>query len=165
MRAALLVLAVLLVSCNSPAPDPPAAAASPASADTSVVRRTGTVRVVGSAPVNVEVTLQDESNRRVAVGGPLAEEIGRLSGAVVEVQGRLLDGRMQATGYQIRSVNGAPALTGTVERAEGGGLQLRTEAGEVIHLSGAQPHLRAGQKVWVQGTRTMQVQSYGVIRP
>ncbi len=164
MRSAILLLAVLAMGCNARAPEPPASAAAPAVADTNVVRRTGTVRVVGSAPVDVRVMLQDEE-RGVTLGGPLAEEIGRLSGAEVEVQGRLSNGVLEATGYQIRSVNGSPALMGTVERAAAGGLQLRTESGEVIRLSGAEPHLRAGQKVWVQGARTMQVQSYGVIRP
>lgn len=165
MRSALLLLTLAAMACASPAPEPPQAAAEPAAADTSLVRRVGTVRVVGSAPLNIQVMLQDQGGRGVAIHGPLAREIERLSGVEVEVQGRMHQGALEASGYQVRAVDGAPAVMGTVERATDGGLQLRTEQGQILKLSGADAHLRAGQKVWVQGTQTLQVQSYGVIRP
>ncbi len=160
-----LPLAAVLAACNSPQSEPPRSAAAPVATDTGVVQRVGVVRVVGSAPVDIRVTVQEQDGQRVAIHGPLAAEIGRLSGAEVEVEGRPHNGGLEATRYRVRAVHGAPVVTGTVERAPGGGLQLRTEQGEVVRLSGADEHLRVGQKVWVQGPSTIQVQTYGVIRP
>jgi hypothetical protein len=135
-------------------------------ADTMVVEQThvGTVRVVGAAPVDVQVVLETARSLNVRLQGPLRAEIGRLAGAELEVDGHASDGAFHATGYRVRSIDGRPVVLGMVEAAPGGGLQLRTEDGVLIGLSGA-GGLRIGQKIWVQGQATLQVQSYGVIRP
>jgi hypothetical protein len=160
MRFQIPMLAVLLAACapqNGEAVNgtPPRAQED---------RAVGTVAVVGSAPMNVAVVIRD-GRGDVRVEGPLREEIRTLAGAVVEVRGRMADRALQASGYEIRSVNGRPVETGTVERGASGGLQLRRSDGSTVALSGGGSNLRAGQKVWVQGPASVVVQSYGVITP
>jgi hypothetical protein len=135
-------------------------------AETMVVEQShiGTVRVVGSPPVDVQVVLETGTSASLRVEGPLRAEIGRLAGAEVEVDGHTSDNTFHATGYRVRSVDGRPVVSGTVEASPGGGLQLRTEDCLLIGLAGADG-VRIGQKIWVQGQSTLQVQSYGVIRP
>lgn len=159
MRTLALLLALGLAAC---APRTPAPAAQPQGVD----RVVGKVRVVGSAPVNVRVVVHDTAAGTVTVEGPLAPEIRALSGAVVEVWGTPAPrSALEAAGYRIVSVDGAPVVVGVVERAPGGGLLLRKERGEVVHLTGGMSQLRPGQKVWVQGPETVRVQTYGVITP
>lgn len=125
----------------------------------------GRLAVVGSAPVNVRLSLQMADGRSVYVTGPAAAELRTLAGAEVEVEGRMEGGAFEARGYRIRAVDGRPVLSGTVEAAPGGGLQLRLEDGSAVRLGGGADRLRAGQKVWVQGPTQVQVQTYGVIVP
>lgn len=158
MRVALVGL-VLLAGCTpttipSPGPEVPGEA-----------WRAGTVRVVGSAPMSVQVVLEAERGSQVVLTGPLAGELQAVRGARVAVRGQERRGTLEATEYVVREVDGRPVVSGRVERAPDGGLQLRTLAGEVVHLSGATNELRVGQKVWVQGAQAVRVQSYGVIRP
>jgi hypothetical protein len=176
MRRELLLLSLLMAGCTpqngeraNAAPTPqPAAEQARAAADTTAVR--GTVAVVGSAPVNVAVVVREANGGSTLVEGPLAPEIGRLSGAEVEVTGTRrpdpLHGQsVHATDYVVHAVDGRPVVSGVVERRPDGRLQLRADDGRTITLSGGEDHLRPGQKVWVQGPVTVQVQSYGVIRP
>ncbi len=163
MRLQLFLLGFLLAAC-SPSPQPMQTPA-PLAGDGEETSVTGTVRVVGSAPVNVQTVLQEGDAPSVRVTGPLTGEIERLSGARVTVWGRIAGGAVEAERYEVVSVDGRPVVTGVVERAPGGGLQLRTDRGEVLRLDGADAHLRVGQKVWVQGPATVQLQSFGVIRP
>jgi hypothetical protein len=160
-----LLLASILVGCapqnahNGPHPEH--------GADSAAVR--GTVAVVGSAPVNLSTVVRG-ADGDVRIDGSLAMEIGRLSGAEVEVFGErrtdaMYGSAVAATSYRIVSVGGAPAVMGVVERGTDGALQLRTEEGEVVRLSGPTGGLRIGQKVWVQGPSSMEVRSYGVVRP
>lgn len=162
----ILLLAVApLLSCAQPRPEAPSP--SPDAGDGRVV---GTVRVVGSAPVNVQVVVRRADGGNVRVVGPLSEEVRRLSGAEVAVSGPLepspdpmADGQIRADGYEILSVDGRPVITGVVESRTGEWTLLRTAAGEPVYLSGAPAELRVGQKVWVQGPRSVVVQSYGVL--
>lgn len=158
MRRVLVGL-VLLAGCTpttipSPGPEVPGEA-----------WRAGTVRVVGSAPMSVQVVLEPETGSQVVLTGPLAGELRAVRGARVAVRGKGSRGTLEATEYVVQEVDGRPVVTGTVERAADGGLQLRTRAGEIVSLSGAIDGLRTGQKVWVQGTEAVRVQSHGVIRP
>jgi hypothetical protein len=132
----------------------------------------GVVRVVGSAPVNVHVMVQPEGGRPVRVAGPLRAEIQRLAGARVAVRGRLepspdpmAETQVEATDYEILSVDGEPVIFGTVESRADGWTILRTRGGELVYLAGAAEALRPGQKVWVQGPSARIVQSYGVVTP
>lgn len=130
---------------------------------------TGRVGLAGSAPVDVRVRLQPAQGPSVWVDGPLRAEIGRLTGAQVEVRGRLDAGTFTAHAYRIVSVDGRPVVMGTVEAAAAGGLRLRTGDGRTVRLGSPPAEIRAGQKVWVQGPGDpavqVQVQTFGVIAP
>jgi hypothetical protein len=156
MRAAALALAAcgLATACVPPSTGPGG-----------VETLRGRPAVVGSAPMNVQVSLRAEDGRSITLTGALAPELGRLSGAEVEVEGLLAGSEMEATAYRIVSVDGRPVVLGIVETAPGGGLQLRLDDGGVVVLgAGAEP-LRPGQKVWVQGVSRLHVQTFGVVVP
>ena len=90
-------------------------------------RLVGTVRVVGSAPVNVKVVLRPSGGGDVELAGPLAEELRRLPGAEVAVSGpvepapdpladrrvRVLLGTARARCPGLRHVLGPEDLDGT----------------------------------------------------
>ena len=156
----LVLLIVASAGCVAPAPPRPGTAANAPAADSLA----GTLRVVGSAPMNVRVVIQSEGGS-TNVGGPLADELRRLSGAEVTLAGRREAGAFVASGYRVRSIDGRPATLGTVEGAEGPYLRLRTADGEIVYLVSAPDELRPGQKVWVQGPRGVIVQSFGTVRP
>lgn len=159
MRLLLALLA--LASCTPARPAPPAEAPS-GRGDTTVV---GTVRVVGSAPVNVQVVVQDQAGHTTELTGPLVGEVRRLAGAVVAVTGRAEGRRLEISRYEIRSVDGQPVVMGVVEKIQDGYAYLRTPDGKLVYLAGGIQQLRVGQKVWAQGPSTLHVQSYGVITP
>lgn len=161
-----LLLAAACVPQNGETNSTPAVR--PAGMDTVHVR--GTVAVVGSTPVDVAVVIRGEDGETSRIDGPLAEEIGRLARAVVEVTGtQQRDPRygyvVYASHYDVRSVDGRPVITGVVELAPDGQLQLRTDDGTVVRLAVGTDQIRPGQKIWIQGPATVQVQSFGVIRP
>ncbi len=134
---------------------------------------TGTIQVVGSAPVNVQVVLQPEAGPAMRVVGELAGEVARLGSATVTVRGRvspspdpIVAREIEATGYQIVAVNGAPVIVGEVVSVDASGnARLRTEDGGEVMVTGAPASFRVGQKVWIQGPRSVTVQSYGTLRP
>lgn len=161
MRALLPLALAVLAGCPPPAPR----AQEPE-------RLAGRVAVVGSAPMNVRLSLRTADGRGVFLEGPAAAELRALGGVEVEVEGRMEGGVFQARGYRVVSVDGRPVLVGVVEAAPGGGLQLRLADGAAVRLAGGADRLRAGQKVWVQGpeqaqgsVRQVQVQTFGVIVP
>lgn len=156
MRSGSFSLALLLAACA------PAMENAAANGQAEVQ---GTVQVVGSEPMSTYPVLQGEDGATYTLSGPLDPELRRLSGARVEVRGERQGRNLAATDYRIVSVGGQPVEMGMVERAPGGGLQLRQADGGVVALSGAASNLRVGQKVWVQGptTRAVTVQTYGVI--
>jgi hypothetical protein len=164
IRAALGAL-VLIVSACQPGPPDPSLGSAPADSAPGETWRAGTVRITGSAPMDVRVVIQEEGQRDLAVAGPLAEEIARLAGAEVAIRGRVRSGSIEASDYSVRALDGRPAVVGVVERTPGGDLTLRTRDGRVLPLSGATAELRPGQKVWVQGPEAITVQAHGVLRP
>jgi hypothetical protein len=159
MRVLILLIAAS-AACVAQPPAPPAGAAR-AEAGDSVV---GTLRVVGSAPVNVRLVIQSDAGTST-VGGPLREELRRLAGAEVTLLGRRDGADFVASDYRVRSIDGRPVTLGTVEALEGEYLRLRTRDGELVYLVGAPTQLQPGQKVWVQGPRGVVVQSFGTVRP
>lgn len=170
-RPLALLVALALAGCAAQPPEPPDSA--PASAaEGGSERLVGTVRVVGSAPMNVSVVLQPPGGGSVQLVGPLRDELRRLAGAEVAVDGPsepspdpLADRQLRVDRYEILSVDGEPVLSGTVEGRSGEWLLLRTTAGELVYLGGATSGLAEGQKVWVQGPRAVIVQSHGIVRP
>lgn len=161
-----LLLAAL--GCSAQPGEQPGATPAPGGGE----RVEGVVRVVGSAPVGVRVVLTPDGGKQIQLAGPLRDELRALSGARVAVSGAsapapdpMVDRQITVADYEILSVDGQPVTAGTVEGRTGEWTVLRTEAGELVYLGGATDELRAGQKVWVQGPRSLIVQSYGVLRP
>jgi hypothetical protein len=157
----LILLIVATAGCVSPSPAPVRSASGGAAAGDSLL---GTLRVVGSAPMNVRLTLQTATGS-TTVSGPLGDELRRLAGAEVVLRGRSNGTDFVATDYRIRSVDGRPVTMGTVLSASGPYLQLRTAEGEIVYLVSPPPQIQPGQKVWVQGPRGVIVQSYGTVKP
>lgn len=164
MKMPALLALVLLTACSTAQPE--TVDTIPHGGD----RYTGVVRIVGSAPVNVHVVLQPQEGRALQLAGPLASELEQLSGAVVSVRGSvspspdpMMDRRIEVESYDIVSVDGQPVISGVVEGRMNDWTLLRTDAGELIYLTGPAETFRAGQKVWVQGPSARIVQSYGVI--
>ena len=156
----LVLMAVLLGACTRPSAVPPAGGGS-----AQEERVVGVPSSVGSAPMNVRTQLAAEGGGNLYVTGPLSNEIRSLAGARVAVWGRRgPDRALEATNYEILSVNGRPVVMGVVERASDGSLHLRTGDGRTVRLQGAPPAFRPGMKVWVQGPGNITVQTYGVVR-
>ncbi|MEX2583678.1 MAG: hypothetical protein WD766_10410 [Gemmatimonadota bacterium] len=170
MRHSIVLMAVL-IGC-APRGEPTDSIPLPEAAAERGEALIGFVRIVGSAPVNVQVVLQPEEGRSVRLVGPLVSELERLSGVLVAVRGEIresadpiVDREIEATGYEILGVDGQPVVTGEITSISGGTAVLRTEAGHEIVLPAPPGELRVGQKVWVQGPQSLSVQSYGIIRP
>jgi hypothetical protein len=157
-----------LVACVPPAGEQPDAIPGGAAGEDAV---RGVLRVAGSQPVNVQVMLDNLDGSGLIVDGPMRDELRQLSGAEVVVYGRI-EGegqgpggrRIAAADYEIVAINGEPVVMGTVQNAMNDWTVLRTRSGELVYLSSAPDGLQAGQKVWVQGPRSVVVQSYGVVR-
>lgn len=161
--ASVLVPAVLLAGCsqkNRAEEDPMAAGDSV----------TGTVRQVGSTPFTRIVVEGEDASAQIT--GPLEEEIGRLVGARVRVVGTAAeeeegpDGALEATGYEILSVDGATPRMGILRHTRGEGYHLVAEDGEEVALEGVPDGLgtRVGAKVWVVLSDVGSVQRYGILR-
>lgn len=155
-----LLLALVLMAACAPA----GTASSPSPSAQSGDSIGGTLRVVGSAPMNVRLVLEGPGGN-TGVAGPLADELRRLAGAEVMLTGRREGSTITATDYRIVSVNGQPATLGTVESVTGSYVQLRTAEGELVYLAGTSGQFQVGQKVWVQGPRAVVVQTFGTVRP
>lgn len=166
MRRVILVLAATAGAACAPAPPPADSASAGATSmtQTGSGEVTGEVAVVGSAPMNVQVVVRSAGSS-VRVEGALRDEIGRLSGAQVAVSGRMGRGTIEASRYRVISVDGRPVLFGTVERAADGSLALRLDDGGTVSLRGATTAFRPGQRIWVQGPTSVQVQVFGIARP
>jgi hypothetical protein len=161
---------MLVLGC-APRGEPADSVPSPAGAVPSGAGTVGTVRIVGSAPMNVQVVLQPDTGRSISLTGSLRAELEQLAGARVAVEGEIarsadpiVDRSIEATRYTILAVNGRPVVTGEIVSMNAGIARLRTESGEQIELRGVPDSFRVGQKVWVQGPKSLTVQTYGLIR-
>jgi hypothetical protein len=160
---------LLLTSCVAAEPPADSVATSPVPAAEGVL---GTVRIVGSAPMNVQLILQPENGRGIRVMGPLQAEIERLAGIRVRLEGvispapdPMVDRQIEATDYEIISVDGQPVVMGEIVAIHGSSGTLQTADGEEVQLTAIPAEFRVGQKVWVQGPGSIVVQSYGTIKP
>lgn len=163
--SALCVLTLTACASRCSCPEDAAAAAQ----DLDVVR--GTVEGMMPDPTRA-VNFRVDDGRLLQVTGERAGEIARLTGAEVELRG--FEGAaaprptFDALAYRVLSVNGLPALTGTLA-VEQGRVVLHLEDGERLTLRGADSLAegRTGAKVWVTGERdgsVLVVASLGVIR-
>ena len=131
----------------------------------------GEVRIVGSAPVNVQTVIRTEEGN-VRVTGALAGEVARLGGARVAVYGPvraspdpIVDREVRVERYEVISIDGRPVIVGEIVAVRGADVVLRTDDGEEITMRGSPPGFQVGQRVWVQGPVSVAVQSHGTIRP
>jgi hypothetical protein len=163
----MLVLLAAMAACAprlDPRDSPPSGPQEPS--------HVGTVQIVGSAPVNVQVVLQPGDGAAIRLTGALVSELERLQGARVAVRGPtspapdpLVSRQVDVQWYEIISIDGRPVVLGEIIAVEGGVARLRTEDGSEVVLPGAPASFRVGQKVWVQGPQSITVQSYGTVRP
>lgn len=100
----------------------------------------------------------------MTITGPLAAEIGRAAGAEVWVSGTRAAAELEAARYQIRTVDGEPAVDGTLA-SDGGQLVLVTPGGRRAIARPPQA-LRGmvGARVWLVGSLDGTIASYGVLR-
>jgi|GEM_PF-2214458 hypothetical protein len=164
MRSMAVGLVFFAAACARPVPATPAGGEGGSAGGGREARVEGIVAVVGSAPMDVHVTVRPDAGRSVYVTGPLAAEVRSLAGARVEVRGKEGRGSIEATDYDVVSVDGRPVIAGTVERGADGALMLRRRDGSTLRLRGAPASFAPGMKVWVQGTTPGTVQTFGVMR-
>jgi hypothetical protein len=104
--------------------------------------------------------------RRVEITGSLSTVIGRVAGAEVSVTGTPSGTQLAASRFIVRSVDGQPAIDGTL-RTEGGALYIVTENGSRTRIAAPPPPLvgKEGARVWITGDPAKGVQSFGFIDP
>lgn len=129
----------------------------------------GAVRVVGNEPFSRAV-VEPEEGEPAAVDGPYRGEIRRLAGAVVRLSGRIEEGgypgrTLEASSYEIVSVDGVRPLLGTLE-ADSAGFRLAFPHGGEHRLTAVSGPLsdRLGALVWVVLDDRGGVARYGVLR-
>ena len=142
-------------------PKPVGTVASAALADT--VR--GKVSVVGTS-FDKHFMIVESARRRVEVVGPLAATIGRVAGTDIVAWGRLNGTQLEATSFIVRSVEGQPAIDGTLRTADGA-LFIVEADGKRTRIAAPPPPLRGrdGARVWITGDPSQGVASFGFIDP
>jgi hypothetical protein len=126
----------------------------------------GIVSVVGTDRDRRVMIARPGSGRRVAITGPLAPLIGHVAGADVAVVGALSGSSLEATRFLVKTVDGAPALDGTL-KAEGSALYIVTADGTRTRIVAPPPPLLGhdGARVWITGDPSRGVTSFGFIDP
>lgn len=136
--------------------------AGPAASEDSV---RGIVSITGTS-FDRHVMIASAGNRRVEISGALARLIGQVSGAEVIVRGRM-DGRnFDASSFVVRSVDGQPAIDGTL-KTESGALYIVEASGTRTRIIAPPPPLQGqdGARVWVTGDLAKGVSAFGFIDP
>ncbi len=121
--------------------------------------------MVGSVPIT-QVVLRPPAGRSITLTGPLADEIRSASGADVWVRGRRVDDRtFEVSSYAVRTVDGVPAVTGTLT-ADGNRLVLVDDVGRRHVVASPPASLRehVGGRVWISGDLSTGLAAYGVLR-
>lgn len=115
----------------------------------------------------------EDSDGAFRLTGSLEEELRRLSGAEVEVDGERVraypDEGLDVDSYEILRIDGEKPHVGVVEVDEDGAVCLRQDE-ECFRLAGAPEGMREREdaRIWVVGEkreREIRLASYGVIRP
>ena len=125
----------------------------------------GIVAVVGTSLDSRVVLRPPRGGRSVTLIGPMARDVGRLSGADVWANGtRDEHGQLRVSRYSVRSVDGNAALDGTLI-ARGERMFLVTRDGEQHPLENAPTSLKShvGARVWITGATGNGPIVYGVI--
>jgi hypothetical protein len=126
----------------------------------------GIVSVVGTSFEKRVMVAEQGTQRRIEVVGPQASVIGHVAGAELSVAGLVTGTRIDATRFVVRSVDGQPAIDGTL-RTEGGILYIVSHAGTRTRIVTPPPPLvgRDGARVWITGDPAKGVSSFGFIDP
>jgi hypothetical protein len=126
----------------------------------------GIVSVVGTSFEKRVMIAVSGAQRRVEIVGPQSRLVGHLAGAEVSVAGKLSGTRLEATGFLVRSVDGLPAIDGTL-KSEGGAMYIVTANGARTRFVATPPPFvgHEGARVWVTGDPARAVQSFGFIDP
>lgn len=143
----------------TPPKSPPPAAASSMDSVRGIVSVTGT-------SFDRHVMIAAGGNRRVEITGSLVRLIGHVAGADVSASGKT-DGRnFDASSFVVRSVDGQPAIDGTL-KTEGGALYIVTANGTRTRITAPPPPLQGqdGARVWITGDPSKGVSAFGFIDP
>ncbi|HYX80912.1 MAG TPA: hypothetical protein VE714_00870 [Gemmatimonadales bacterium] len=126
----------------------------------------GIVAVVGTSfDSRVVVRPLAGGGRPVTLIGPQSKTVGRLSGADVWVAGpRDEHGQLAVSRFAVRTVDGLPALDGTLI-ARGDRLLLVTRDGKQHAIGNPPPALRdhVGARIWLTGPLDQGPVTYGII--
>jgi hypothetical protein len=160
VRSLMVLLLVAGFACAAPSRDSAANGVDSAGRE----RLQGFLRLVGSAPMNVRLVIQDGAGSTTLTGA-LATELRRAVGAEVLVFGRRDGAAFLVDDYRIVAIDGRPVVMGVVEGETGDYVRLRTPEGELVYVVGATGQFRTGQKIWVQGPRGVVVQTFGTLQP
>ena len=133
-------------------------------AGTDTVR--GTISVVGSAVDEQVIVRPSGGGAPVTLLGSQSALLGRLSGVDAWISGKRDGGRrMTVDRFLVRSVDGVPAIDGTLI-ARDGGYAIVTTADHAEHpIVNPPPALRShvGARVWVTGALETGAITFGVI--
>ena len=145
-------------------PNAPAGDANTARSDAADTAR-GIVAVVGTSFESRVVIRPAKGGRPITLAGPQANTVGRLSGTDVWVTGtRDASGQITVSRFVVRTVNGQPALDGTlVTRRDQ--LFIVTRDGKQHPITSPPQALRdrVGARVWVVGPPDRPPVTFGVI--
>ncbi|KPJ88604.1 MAG: hypothetical protein AMS18_13380 [Gemmatimonas sp. SG8_17] len=129
----------------------------------------GRVYLTGSSP-NQMVSIQADDDRSVRLAGDLEAEMGRLSGAIVRVQGTVQgQGAMRSfdvRAYEVLDIDGVEPLVGVLQEVSGH-LMIATDPPLTLQDPPQGLAAMVGAKIWIVGrveVATVHVQSFGIIR-
>jgi hypothetical protein len=126
----------------------------------------GTIRVVGSAVDEQVVVRPSGGGAAVTLLGSQSAALGRLSGVDAWVSGKREGARrMTVDRFLVRSVDGVPAIDGTLI-ARDGGYAIVTTADHAEHPIVNPPaalRSHAGARIWITGDPQATIASFGVI--
>jgi len=129
----------------------------------------GRVRAVGNAPF-VETLIEPEEGEAWRVSGPFRSELRRLAGARVRVTGLPVrtsaDSALEASSYEILSVDGDRPLVGRLARDQDGYfLELPAKGMRRVAAVSEPLAQQLGALIWAVLDTNDGIARYGVLRP
>lgn len=128
----------------------------------------GTIAVVGADPTTMVALRCRTGGGEVYLSGSDESMLGRLSGVDVWVSGQLdsAERRMEVRRFEVRSVDGVPAVDGVLEMGEQGLVLIRPD-GRHLPIRNAPDELlqHIGARVWISGPLDEEPVAFGVIGP
>lgn len=124
----------------------------------------GQVHSAGSAEME-DIELMPDSGAGILLRGAQAELLRKVDGLRIAATGARSGHEMVVERFTVISAGGLPATDGTLSE-RGGALVLTTGEGAAHVLVRPSPVLRAhvGARVWVAGSLSEEIVSYGVIQ-